>query len=349
MLRITNSTTSVGTDTQQDDYPINGGTAWHISSRSLRSAWTRDASSLSGTTAPARASPLVSEPEDIRVFNGAITRGSIGDMTLAEVYSGRATDRAPFALACGAHQGLHVLPASAAGGRKRFQPPGRMRRCSAKVGLHPLRQHAPLRNDLTRRKPHASCRHTPHTLRRQIGCPECLSQYRCPADAARAAFCRNCWRKYWSEYHQDLDELTGGRIAVAILDLDRGSYATHAEGAGRSLLAGTANRIRIINYIQAHLNDPDRRRHASQKPASDRPISASPVLNQDEPWRATSCVAGSRRAAALQSDAQRGRTVTAIAFRLWNQQPDAPRAVSAPSRSTDAARVSTRKSRCRLS
>src|SRR5712691_4337029 len=32
-------------------------------------------------------SPLVSEPEDIRVFNGSISRGFIGDMTLAEVYS----------------------------------------------------------------------------------------------------------------------------------------------------------------------------------------------------------------------------------------------------------------------
>src|SRR5260221_12735881 len=32
-------------------------------------------------------SPLVSEPEDIRAFNGSIVRGSIGDMTLAEVYS----------------------------------------------------------------------------------------------------------------------------------------------------------------------------------------------------------------------------------------------------------------------
>src|SRR5271154_6755957 len=32
-------------------------------------------------------SPLVSEPEDIRVFNGSIVRGSIGDMSLAEVYS----------------------------------------------------------------------------------------------------------------------------------------------------------------------------------------------------------------------------------------------------------------------
>src|SRR5258708_28328051 len=32
-------------------------------------------------------SPLVSEPEDIRVFNGSIVRGSIGDLTLAEVYS----------------------------------------------------------------------------------------------------------------------------------------------------------------------------------------------------------------------------------------------------------------------
>src|SRR5580658_8477508 len=32
-------------------------------------------------------SPLVSEPEDIRLFNGSILRGSIGDMSLAEVYS----------------------------------------------------------------------------------------------------------------------------------------------------------------------------------------------------------------------------------------------------------------------
>ena len=32
-------------------------------------------------------SPLVSEPKDIRVFNGSIVRGSVGDMSLAEVYS----------------------------------------------------------------------------------------------------------------------------------------------------------------------------------------------------------------------------------------------------------------------
>jgi AraC-like DNA-binding protein len=32
-------------------------------------------------------SPLVSEPEDIRAFNGSIVRGSIGDMTLAEACS----------------------------------------------------------------------------------------------------------------------------------------------------------------------------------------------------------------------------------------------------------------------
>src|SRR6267378_4704415 len=32
-------------------------------------------------------SPLVSEPEDIRVFNGSISRGFIGDMSLSEVYS----------------------------------------------------------------------------------------------------------------------------------------------------------------------------------------------------------------------------------------------------------------------
>ena len=32
-------------------------------------------------------SPLVSDPVDIRTFNGSIARASIGDLTLAEVYS----------------------------------------------------------------------------------------------------------------------------------------------------------------------------------------------------------------------------------------------------------------------
>ena len=32
-------------------------------------------------------SPLVSDPADIRTFNGSIARASIGDLTIAEVYS----------------------------------------------------------------------------------------------------------------------------------------------------------------------------------------------------------------------------------------------------------------------
>src|SRR6476646_865734 len=32
-------------------------------------------------------SPLVSDPVDIRTFNGSIARATIGDLTLAEVYS----------------------------------------------------------------------------------------------------------------------------------------------------------------------------------------------------------------------------------------------------------------------
>ncbi len=168
-------------------------------------------------------SPLVSEPEDIRVFNGSIVRGSIGDMTLAEVYSDAQIVR-------------HVLRA------------GDFTLCDSTRRYDMIFTGA--NRMLVLGIPNT-------TLRRQIGCPECLAAI--PMSGVRGAsgllsqFLRNCW----NEYHQGLDEQTGGRIAVAILDLIGAAYADLPQAlADRSSLA-TAHRIRIINFIESHLNDPD--------------------------------------------------------------------------------------------
>jgi hypothetical protein len=75
-------------------------------------------------------SPLVSEPEDIREFNGSIMRGSIGDMSLAEVYSDAQIVRHSRSHVART-QNSSVFSASAVGGRK-HQPAGRARRDSAR-------------------------------------------------------------------------------------------------------------------------------------------------------------------------------------------------------------------------
>jgi len=123
-------------------------------------------------------------------------------------------------------------------------------------------------------------------------------------------------RQYWSEYHRGLDEQTSSRIGVAILDLIGAAYADLPQAVAERSSLGTAHRIRIINFIEAHLNDPDltptRIAEACKMTArylhhlfsdGDETV-ARYILRR----RLEAC------SRALQSAALRGRTVTAIAF-----------------------------------
>src|SRR5260370_14433653 len=169
-------------------------------------------------------SPLVSEPEDIRVFNGSIVRGSIGDMTLAEVYSDAQIVR---------HSRSHVARTKDSMFFLHLQLEGEsVSRQDGRESV--LRADDFTLCDSTRRyemiftganRMLAIC--IPNaTLRRQIGCPECLAAI--PMSCVRGAsgllsqFLRNCW----SEYHLGLDEQTGGRTAVAIPDLFGSAHAS---------------------------------------------------------------------------------------------------------------------------
>ena len=138
---------------------------------------------------------------------------------------------------------------------------------------------------------------------------------RCRAGTARAALCRSSCANYWREYHRSLDEQTCSRVAVAILDLIGAAYADLPQALADRSSMGTAHRIRIINYIEAHLSDPDLTptRIAEACRMTTRYLHHL-FSEQDETVARYICAADWRRAPARSNRGQRGRTVTAIAF-----------------------------------
>jgi AraC-like DNA-binding protein len=154
------------------------------------------------------------------------------------------------------------------------------------------------------------------TLRRQVGCPESLAAIPMPGGRGASGLLSQLLRKYWSEYHLGLNEQAGGRVAVAILDLIGAAYADLPQALADRSSLGTAHRIRIINFIEAHMNDPDLTptRIAEACKMTTRYLHH---LFSDEDETVARYILRRRLEAcsrALQSGAQRGRTVTAIAF-----------------------------------
>jgi AraC-like DNA-binding protein len=259
-------------------------------------------------------SPLVSEPKDIQVFHGSIVRGSVGDMSLAEVYSEAQIVRHSRSHVARTRNAMFFLHLQLEGesinrqdGRESFLRAGDFTLCDS------MRRYDIVFTGANRMLvlgiPNS-------TLRRQVGCPECLAAIPMPGSRGASGLLSQFLRNYWGEYHQGLDEQTGGRVAVAILDLIGAAY-THLPQAlaDRSSLR-TAHRIRIVNYIEANLNDPD----LTPTKIAEACRMTTRYLhhlfsNQDETVaryvlrrRLETC------SRALKSEVHSGRTVTAIAF-----------------------------------
>jgi AraC-like DNA-binding protein len=259
-------------------------------------------------------SPLVSEPDDIRVFNGSIIRGSIGDMSVAEVYSDAQivrhsrshvarTKDAMFFL----HLQLEGESISRQDGRESHLHAGDFTLCDSTRRYEMV--FAAANRMLVLGIPSAM-------LRRQVGCPESLAAIPMTGNRGASGLLSQLLRRYWSEYTHGPDEQPGSRIAVAILDLIGAAYADVPQALGDRSSLGTAHRIRIINYIEAHLNDPDL---TPTRIADACKMTARYLhhLFSDQDETVARYILRRRLEAcskALQSGAQRGRTVTAIAF-----------------------------------
>jgi AraC-like DNA-binding protein len=122
-------------------------------------------------------------------------------------------------------------------------------------------------------------------------------------------------RNFWFEYQKQPD-MPAARVNTVILDLVAAAYADLPQSrSDRSSLA-TAHRIRIINYIEAQLNDPELTptRIADACKMTTRYLHH---LFSDQEETVARYILRRRLEAcsrALLSPSQRGRTVTAIAF-----------------------------------
>jgi AraC-like DNA-binding protein len=259
-------------------------------------------------------SPLVSEPEDIRAFNGSIVRGSIGDMSLAEAYSDAqlvSHSRSHVARTTNSIFFLQLMlegeSISRQDGRESHLRAGDFTLCDS-TRRYEITFTGPNRM-LVLGIPSAK-------LRRQVGWPECVCAIPMPGNRGASGLLSQLLRQYWSEYHRGLDEQTGSRVSIAILDLIGAAYSDLPQALADRSSLGTAHRIRIINYIEAHLHDPDL---TPTKIAENCKMTARYLhhLFSDQDETVARYILRRRLEAcsrALQSGAQRGRTVTAIAF-----------------------------------
>ncbi len=206
-------------------------------------------------TAASSFTPLVSDPADIRNFCGRLSRTRLGDMTVAEVYSDAQTVR---------HSRLHVARSRVAmffvhmmlegesvsrqDGREARLGPGDFTLCDTTRAYEILFKN-PNRMFVVG---------IPETLlRRHIASPESVVAIPMPGNAGLSGLVSNFLKDFWMRCREDLDPSVAPRVTRAILDLLASAYTGVPEAQpDRSSLA-TAHRLRIVNFIEAHLGDPD--------------------------------------------------------------------------------------------
>ncbi len=153
-------------------------------------------------------------------------------------------------------------------------------------------------------------------VRRYIACPESLAAMPMRAASGVSGLLSSFLRNFWLHCRQPIEDAAAAPIAVAILELLGAAYAEVPRTSVERSERGTAHRIRIINYIHAHLYDPDL---TPMKIATACGITTRYLhyLFSDGDETVARYILKCRLEAcsqALLSGGQHGRTVTAIAF-----------------------------------
>jgi AraC-like DNA-binding protein len=94
-------------------------------------------------------------------------------------------------------------------------------------------------------------------LRRHICSPETVTAIAVPAAHGVASLLSGFVRNYWAECQRQLEDSAAERLMAAMLDLLGAAYASVPPVDTEHYSLGAAHRIRIVNYIEAHLHDPD--------------------------------------------------------------------------------------------
>jgi AraC-like DNA-binding protein len=153
-------------------------------------------------------------------------------------------------------------------------------------------------------------------LRRHIACPESLVAIPMQGSHGVSSLLSRFLRSYWIECRQELDAGAAERVTVAMLDLLGAAYADIPRARSGHSSLGTAHRIRIINYIEAHLHDPELTPTRIAEACKMTPRYLHHLFSDQDETVARYILRRRLEACsrALTSNAQRGRSVTAIAF-----------------------------------
>ena len=153
-------------------------------------------------------------------------------------------------------------------------------------------------------------------LHRHVACPELLAAEAMRAAGGVGALVSDLLRGYWGQCRHRLGAQAAEQMAAAVLELLGAAYAQVPRAHAGRCSRGAAHRIRILNYIHAHLYDSDltpariaaacqiTARYVHYLFSDDRETVARYILRR----RLEAC------AEALLADSQSGRTVTAVAF-----------------------------------
>jgi len=265
-------------------------------------------------TACASFTPLVSDPVDPRNFLGSLSRTRLGDLTFAEVYSDPQIvrrSRSHVARSRAAMFFVHLMlegdSVSRQDGREAKLGPGDFTLC-----------------DTTR--PYDILFENPNrmfvvgipdnVLRRHLASPESVVALPMSGGTGLSGLLSHFLRNLWVRSRDDFDPLVEPRITRAILDLLASAYAMVPEAQSQRSSLSTAHRIRIVNFIEAHLGDPDLTPMRVAEACKMTPRYLHHLFTHESETVAKYILR--RRleecSRALMLPSQRGRTVTSIAF-----------------------------------
>jgi len=265
--------------------------------------------------------PQTSEPVDLRAFNGHITRTDVGDLTAAEVYSDAQAVLHTRSNVARSKRAMFFIQMMIEGesvnrqdGREARLGPGDFTLCDT---TRPYEIHFDSPNRMfVLGIPEA-------LLRRHLACPESVVAIPMSGADGMSGLFSSFLRNFWNQCREEIDPVVVPRMTSAILDLVASAYTVMPQAqSDRSSLA-SAHRIRIMNFIEAHLGDPDLTPMRVAQACKMTPRYLHHLFSHESETVARYILR--RRleecSRALTVQSQRGRTVTAIAFDFGFNSP----------------------------
>ncbi|MEJ1966965.1 MAG: helix-turn-helix domain-containing protein [Gammaproteobacteria bacterium] len=265
-------------------------------------------------TACASFTPISSDPLDPRTFTGHLSRTRVGELSAAEVFSEAQKVRHSHSHVARSQLSLFFIHMQLEGesvnrqdGREAHLMPGDFTLCDT---------NRPYEIDFAASNRMFVLGIPDGLIRRHIASPESVVAVPMSGSSGLSGLLSDFLRGFWRQCREPIDPVVVPRMSSAILELMASAYSVLPQAQSDRTSLATTHRIRILNFIEAHLGDPELTpmrvagackmtpRYLHHLFSNESETVARYILRR----RLEEC----SRALAIPS--QRGRTVTAIAF-----------------------------------